>query len=60
MALVLCAGIGMKLGERWETDPRLKQWFHRMDAVIVLILLAGIIWFVWSHWKGRVRVEKPC
>ena len=54
------AWIGMKLGERWETDPRLKQWFHRMDAVIVLILLAGIIWFVWSHWKGRVRVEKPC
>lgn len=50
------AWIGMKLGERWETDPRLKQWFHRMDAVIVLILLAGIIWFVWSHWKGRVRV----
>lgn len=50
------AWIGMKLGERWETDPRLKQWFHRTDAVIVLILLAGIIWFVWSHWKGRVRV----
>jgi len=26
-----------------------------MDAVIILVLLAGITWFVWSHWKGRVR-----
>jgi membrane protein DedA with SNARE-associated domain len=51
------AWIGMKLGERWDKDPRLKQWFHRLDAVIILVLLVGIAWFVWSHWKGRVRVE---
>ena len=51
------AWIGMKLGEHWDKDPRLKQWFHRLDAVIILILLAGIVWFVWSHWKGRVRAE---
>jgi membrane protein DedA with SNARE-associated domain len=49
------AWIGLKLGERWDKDPRLKQWFHRLDAVIVLILLAGIVWFLWSHWKGRIR-----
>ena len=49
------AWIGMKLGEHWDKDPRLKEWFHRMDAVIILVLLAGITWFVWSHWKGRVR-----
>ncbi len=47
--------IGMKLGESWDKDPRLKQWFHRLDFVIVLMLLAGITWFVWSHWKGKVR-----
>jgi membrane protein DedA with SNARE-associated domain len=52
------AWVGMKLGERWETDPRLKAWFHRLDAVIVLVLLAGITWFVWSHWKGRVRTAE--
>jgi len=33
----------------------LKEWFHRLDAVIILLLLSGITWFVWSHWKGRVR-----
>jgi membrane protein DedA with SNARE-associated domain len=49
------AWIGMKLGEQWDKDPRLKQWFHRLDAVIIVFLVAGIIWFVWSHWKGRVR-----
>ncbi|HEY7404516.1 MAG TPA: DedA family protein [Candidatus Angelobacter sp.] len=53
------AWVGMKLGERWETDPRLKQWFHRLDAVIVAVLLTAVIWFVWSHWKGRVRKESP-
>lgn len=51
------AWIGMKLGEQWDKDPRLKQWFHRLDAVIILVLLAGIAWFIWSHWKGRVRVK---
>jgi membrane protein DedA with SNARE-associated domain len=49
------AWIGMKLGEQWDKDPRLKEWFHRLDAVIILLLLSGITWFVWSHWKGRVR-----
>lgn len=51
------AWVGMKLGERWETDPRLKQWFHRLDAVIVVVVLTAIVWFIWSRWRGRVRVE---
>jgi len=53
----LLAWIGMKLGEQWDKDPRLKQWFHRLDAIIVAVLVVGILWFVWSHWKGRVRAE---
>jgi membrane protein DedA with SNARE-associated domain len=52
------AYIGMRLGERWETDPRLKMWFHRFDALIVVGLFVAIAWFVWSHWKNRVREEK--
>jgi membrane protein DedA with SNARE-associated domain len=51
------AWTGMKLGEQWDKDPRLKQWFHRMDAIIVAVLLLGIAWFVWSRWKGRIRAE---
>ena len=49
------AYIGMKLGERWETDPRLKLWFHRFDAVIVLAILAGAVGFLWSRWAHRIR-----
>jgi membrane protein DedA with SNARE-associated domain len=51
------AWIGMKLGESWDKDPRLKQWFHRLDAVIILLLLIAIAWFIKSHWKGRIRAE---
>jgi membrane protein DedA with SNARE-associated domain len=49
------AWIGMKLGEQWN-DPRLKHWLHRLDAVIVLLLLVGLTWFFRSHWKNRMRV----
>jgi len=50
------AWIGMKLGERWATDPRLRQWLHRLDAVIIVLLLAGLLLFVRSHWRNRMRV----
>ncbi len=49
------AYVGMKLGEQWNKDPRLKMWFHRFDAVIGLVILAGVAFFVWSHWKHRVK-----
>lgn len=50
------AWIGMKLGEQWDKDPRLRQWLHRLDALIVILLFAAVAWFVRSHWKNRVRV----
>jgi membrane protein DedA with SNARE-associated domain len=50
------AWIGMKLGEQWNKDPRLTHWLHRLDAVIILLGLAGVAWFIWSHWKNRMRV----
>jgi membrane protein DedA with SNARE-associated domain len=50
------AWIGMKLGEQWDTDPRLKMWFHRFDAIIGGVILLGAIWFVWSRWQHRIEV----
>jgi membrane protein DedA with SNARE-associated domain len=48
------AYVGMKLGESWHTDPRFHQVFHRFHLGVEVALLAGIIWFVWSHLKhGR-------
>jgi membrane protein DedA with SNARE-associated domain len=52
------AYIGMRLGEKWDTDPRLKMWFHRFDAVIALVLLIGVVWFVRSHWRHRIRTAQ--
>jgi membrane protein DedA with SNARE-associated domain len=51
------AYIGMKLGERWQTDPRLKVWFHRLDALILGIIVLAAIYFVWSHVRHRVGAE---
>jgi membrane protein DedA with SNARE-associated domain len=50
------AWVGMKLGERWHSDPRLAHWLHRLDAVVLLLLLLGVTWFLWSHWKNRMQV----
>ena len=51
------AYVGYVLGERWDTDPRLKHYLHRFDALIVIVLLAGIFYFVRSHWKNRTRLR---
>jgi predicted negative regulator of RcsB-dependent stress response len=45
----------MKLGQRWDSDPRLRTWFHRFDAVILAVILIGIVLFVWTRWQGRIR-----
>ena len=49
------AYVGFKLGARWDSDPRLKLWFHRLDAVIVLLLLLAVAWFIRSHLRNRIR-----
>lgn len=49
------AWIGVKLGEKWDSDPRVRLWFHRFDAVIGAIIVLGVIWFVWSRWQHRIR-----
>ena len=52
------AYVGQVLGEQWDKDPRLKEWFHRLDALIGLVLVAGVIWFVRSRWKNRIVVAE--
>ena len=52
------AYVGMRLGEKWDTDPRLKMWFHRLDAIIGAVIIAAVIYFVWSHVQHRVGREE--
>jgi membrane protein DedA with SNARE-associated domain len=52
------AYVGMKLGATWNTDPRFKEIFHRFHVAVELVLIAGFLWFVISHWKNRIRTEE--
>jgi membrane protein DedA with SNARE-associated domain len=43
------AWVGMKLGEKWHTDPRLAEVFHRFHLAVEVALVALVVWFLWSH-----------
>lgn len=47
------AYVGMKLGEKWHTDPRFEQAFHRFHLAVEVGLLALVIWFLWAHFRRR-------
>jgi membrane protein DedA with SNARE-associated domain len=49
------AYIGMKLGDHWDSDPRFKAVFHRFQLGVELVIVVGVVWFVWTHWKNRTR-----
>ena len=51
------AYIGMTLGDKFRTDPRFKAAFDRFHLGVEVVLLAGFVWFVVSHWKNRIRTE---
>jgi membrane protein DedA with SNARE-associated domain len=47
------AWIGMKLGEAWDKDPRVKAVMHSLDIVIVVAVLAAAGWFIWHKTRKR-------
>lgn len=49
------AYVGMRLGRAWDTDPRFKADFHRFHLGVEVVVLAGIVWFVWTHLIPRLR-----
>ncbi|KQR80439.1 DedA family protein [Sphingomonas sp. Leaf343] len=46
------AWIGMKLGDQWNSDPRLKAAFHQADLAIGLVLVALVALYVWHRVRG--------
>jgi membrane protein DedA with SNARE-associated domain len=46
------AWVGMKLGEKWNSDPRLKAAFHRFDLAVGVLGVLAVAWFVWHKRKG--------
>jgi membrane protein DedA with SNARE-associated domain len=51
------AYVGLKLGQHWDTDPRFKAIFHRFHLGVELVLVALIVWFLWTHIR-RGREER--
>jgi membrane protein DedA with SNARE-associated domain len=49
------AYVGFLLGAQWNSNPTLRSLFHRFDAVIGVVLLAGFAWFVWARWREARR-----
>ncbi len=48
------AYLGMKAGENWKY---LGKYFHRFDAIFLLVIVGAIGWFVYSRLKHRTRGE---
>lgn len=53
------AYVGMKLGEKWNTDPRFEHVFHRFHLAVEVAILVALAWFVWSLINRRLRGEQP-
>ena len=52
------AWVGMKLGARWNSDPRIKAAFHRADLGIGIVLVLLIALFVWHRVRGVRRAPR--
>jgi membrane protein DedA with SNARE-associated domain len=53
------AYVGMKLGARFQTDPRFKAFFDKFHHGVEVILLLGVVLFIWTHWKNRMGKSAP-
>jgi len=59
-SLPWCLGlayVGQKLGEKWNKDDTLKNWFHRFDFLIGIAVIVLAAWWIWRH-LGHLRKEE--
>ena len=43
------AYIGYKLGQKWDSDPRLHDILRRFDWLIIVLIVVAVVWYVWRH-----------
>jgi membrane protein DedA with SNARE-associated domain len=46
----LLAYAGLRLGEHWKS---IREYLHRFDLIVGLVILAALAYFVWSHFPRR-------
>lgn len=49
--------LGMKLGEAWHSDPRVKAAFHSADIFIGAAIVIAVVWYVW-HRISKIRAAE--
>ena len=49
------AWVGMKLGDQWKKSPAMKAAFHSADAVIAVVLVAAVAFYIWHRVRGLKR-----
>jgi membrane protein DedA with SNARE-associated domain len=49
------AWVGMVLGDKWNSDPRVKAAFHSADAAIAVLLVAAVAFYIWHRLRGLKR-----
>ena len=56
---IVCGFAGRLRGKSIpDSIPRFKEIFHRFHLGVELVLVVGIVWFLWTHWKNRIRTEE--
>jgi membrane protein DedA with SNARE-associated domain len=53
------AYIGMKLGQAWDSNARLRTTFHDLQLAIVGLLLIGAAIYAIRQWRSRPVAQKP-
>lgn len=44
------AYVGFYMGERWEG---LREYFHKFDVVIGVLIVVGVVWYIRRHFKNE-------
>ncbi len=52
---LLLTWLGVRLGENWA---QLGIWFHRLDAIISIALIALIVWYPWHKIRKQKRYQR--
>jgi len=52
------AWLGMTLGDKWHSDPRVKAAFHSADAVIVAVVFILGGYYIWHRVRGIRKAAK--
>ncbi|MFS2011965.1 DedA family protein [Azospirillum sp. CT11-132] len=52
------AYVGYALGERWNSDPTLRDWMHRFDVLVIVVMAAAVAWFLWRRLRSPAKPNR--